>query len=689
MVSIPHLDSLPEAGRLRFCLSNWKRISSDPWIWQTVSGYPLDLIAKPHQERPPMPIRFTPHLSRMISDKVHELKGKSAIQHVKPQQDQFISQIFLVPKKDGSQRPVVNLKPLNRLIARYRFKMEGARILRDLVRRNDWMICIDLKDAYLSVPIAEEHRKYLRFIWEGKVYEFQCLPFGLSSAPRVFTKLMKPVMALLRQRGIRSMIFLDDMLLMTDSRQELEEKSLEVLTLLRLLGFRINWEKSQLSPTHKLLYLGFTIDTTLMTLTLPEGKVQNIIKECQSALCKEVVSVRDLSRLIGMMSATTLAVLPAPLHYRELQEMKIHALKTSQSFDTIVHLNEKSRKELQWWVATLKKWNGRPILPLKPDLIIETDASLLGWGAAVGERSTGGLWAVQERSLHINVLELAGGALATKTFTKDRENIHVLLKMDNTTSIAYINRMGGTRSRTLSQEARNLWHWCLQRGITLSAKHLPGVENTTADEESRTLQSSAEWMLETSICRKMMQTLGPCSVDLFATRLNNQLERYVSWRPDPFSITTDAFTLSWQGELGYAFPPFSLIGRCLQKVRQEECTAVLVTPVWNAQPWYPDLLDLLVEYPLLLPMHNQLLLDPFNRIHPLVVRNQLQLAAWKVSGNPTMQKEFQNGLQTLSSQDGAKVPTQHISQGGHGGLAGVLRGRLIPFRVISSTSLTS
>jgi hypothetical protein len=75
------------------------------------------------------------------------------------------------------------------------------------------------------------------------------------------------------------------------------------------------------------VYLGLTIDTALMTLTLPEEKVQKILKGCQSTLRKDMVSVRDLSRLIGMMSVTTLAVLPAPLHYRELQDLKVRTLK--------------------------------------------------------------------------------------------------------------------------------------------------------------------------------------------------------------------------------------------------------------------------------------------------------------------------------------------------------------------------
>ena len=180
----------------------------------------------------------------MISDKIQELEQKSAMRKVNPRPDQFISQIFLVPKKDGSQRPVVTLKPLNHLMARRKFKMDSARTLKDLVRRNDWLVSIDLKDAYLSVPLEEGDRKYLRFTWEERVYEFQCLPFGLSSAPRVFTELLKPVMALIRQRGLRSMIFR----YAADGRIKLERQSQEVLALLRLLGFRINWGKFTTTP---------------------------------------------------------------------------------------------------------------------------------------------------------------------------------------------------------------------------------------------------------------------------------------------------------------------------------------------------------------------------------------------------------------------------------------------------------
>lgn len=276
--------------------------------------------------------------------------------------------------------------------------------------KDNWMVSIDLKDAYLSVPIYQDHSKYLR---DGTTYEFQCLPFGLRNAPRVFTKLLKPVMAIIRQNGLRSLIFLDDMQLIAESRQILVRQTKEVL----LLGFRINWEKSSLTPTHMITYLGFVIDSTQMRLTLLE-KVQRIVRECQTTVCKESTSVRSLSRLIGRMSVTVLAVLPAPLCYRSLQARKNRALADSQSFDTIVTLTTEAKMELTWWVQMMREWNGRPSLPPAPDLIIETDASLLRWGAFSEQGRTGGLWSLEERKEHINVLELVGGVLATKTLKK-------------------------------------------------------------------------------------------------------------------------------------------------------------------------------------------------------------------------------------------------------------------------------
>ena len=119
-------------------------------------------------------------------------------------------------------------------------------------------------------------------------------------------------------------------------------------------------------------------------------------------------------------------------------------------------LSQESLKEVQWWIHHLHEWNGRDITRPPPDLITQSDASLQGWGAVSNGTRTGGPWSGQERTLHINSLELLAGSFAIKAYTKHRNNIHVLLQMDNSTAVPYMNKMGGTRSLSLSLQACHL-----------------------------------------------------------------------------------------------------------------------------------------------------------------------------------------------------------------------------------------
>ena len=101
--------------------------------------------------------------------------------------------------------------------------------------------------------------------------------------------------------------------------------------------------------------------------------------------------------------------------------------------------------------------------------------------------------------------------------------------------------------------------------ILLTAEHVLGSLNITADQESQHIETSAEWMFHVEVFHMIQQTLGPCQVDLFATRINHQLQKYISGKPDPFAQGIDALKLDWKEMEGYAFPPFCLIGRCIQK----------------------------------------------------------------------------------------------------------------------------
>ena len=108
----------------------------------------------------------------------------------------------------------------------------------------------------------------------------------------------------------------------------------------------------------------------------------------------------------------------------------------------------------------------------------------------------------------------------------------------------------------------------------------------------------------------IQQTLDPCQVDLFATRINHQLQKYIEWKPDPFAQGTDAFKLDWKEMEGYAFPPFCLTGKCIQKILKEQSTITMVVPWWHSQACFPVLLEIVADFPLFLPNHRDLLKDP-------------------------------------------------------------------------------
>ena len=156
-------------------------------------------------------------------------------------------------------------------------------------------------------------------------------------------------------------------------------------------------------------------------------------------------------------------------------------------------------------------------------------------------------------------------------------------------------------------------------------------------------------------------------MDLFPSRLSTQLPRFYSWRPDPQAEVVDAFSQDWSSVKGYAFPPFASIGRCLKQILDQQVSfLVLVAPVWQAQPWYPLLLEMCVAPPVLLPQYPGLV-TRLVEVQPL---SNLQLAGWLLSSNLTLRREFQKGLKTSWFQPGGRGPHPPIHWLGESGIAG-------------------
>ena len=231
---------------------------------------------------------------------------------------------------------------------------------------------------------------------------------------------------------------------------------------------------------------------------------------------------------------------------------------------------------------------------------------------------------MQESSLLINLLDMKALFLALQSFQWMVTGRHVTAMFDNSTVVAYINRQGGTVSDSLCSLTRQLLHWAESFNVQLEARYLPGQSNVLADLLScREQVIGSEWSLHPQVARALFRVWGSLSLDLFVTHLNVELPLYCSLVPDPQAVFEDVFRHPWDGLDMYAFPPFTLIGRVVARVRETpNLSMTFVAPLWPEKGWFADLLLLLTQSPLALRQPH------FNRFHQGV--HALNLHAWRL-----------------------------------------------------------
>lgn len=567
----------------------------------------------------------------LLSSEVSNLLSLGAVSPCSPCPGQFVSRIFLVPKPDGGKRFILNLKPLNKFIETNHFKMEDIRTAVKLLSPNCFMAKIDLKNAYYSIPVSVSDRKLLRFFFQDQLFEFTCIPFGLSSGPLTFTKIMKPVVGYLRSLGLLSCIYLDDLLCVGSSFEECHRNVVLSLETLRCLGFVVNFEKSVLVPSKKCTYLGFTLASDSMSIELPEDKRSRLCSLIDSFLKKEVFIIRDFARLVGSLIAACPAVPYGMLYTKSLEIEKSVALaKNNLNFNGSMRMNSRISSELSWWrsqIPRVKKLISRGPYVLE----IFSDASPTGWGACCGRKRANGFWSVSESSSHINLLELQAAFFGLKIFASSFKDSEILLRLDNTTAISYINRFGGTKFDHFNSLARQIWQWCEARNLWIFASYIKSRDNVVADKESRRSATEIEWELADSAFDRILLIFPNPTIDLFASRINNKCDTFISWHRDPDAWAVDAFTVSWTNFLFYAFPPFALILRTLRKIVDDKARGILVAPYWPSQPWFPLMLSMIEgDQFLIFEPDPNLLISSSREPHPL--HKSLRLIASVLSG---------------------------------------------------------
>ena len=650
-MSIP-LPHIPVGGRLRHFLPQWRHITSDNSVLDMVRGLHIDLCEFPSQTTAPSPLRFTQEEELATDHLISELLNKNAIVPSEHEPGEFISTIFLRRKSSGAYRLILNLRNFNFFVFFHHFKMDTLARILQLITQECFMGSIDLSDAYLSFFVAFVHQKLLKFMWKNKLYMFVAMPFGLTEAPRKFTKACKAPLAVVRQAGYTIAAYLDDFFQCERTYVECSRAIQFAYNLLVSIGFLPNHKKSVYIPTQRIEALGHVIDSVLMLVSLPPTKTIAIIALCTQAIASPTMSIRHLCTVIGKLISCFLVAPLGKLHYRSLERVKVKALKANKGcFEALCTLSEGCLRDLHWWVAHLPTAVA-PISRGTASSVMTTDASDVAWAACFDGEWANGPFSLMEAPFSTNSKEVLAVLYGLKSFASRLANQHILIMSDSTTAVSVVKKMGSMDSFVHDLLATQIWETALEHNIWISITWIPGKANTDSDLASREFSSSTEWALPQCHFDNLVQhfrAFGPVTMDLFASRLNFKVKPYVSFIPDPFSCHVDCFTMSWaQPYILYAYPPFSVWPQVLRKIQEDGATVMAVFPLWTGQLWFNRLLELTISHIVAIPPVPPLYL-PWDPLSPHPLGNCVAICSAILSGNPTKQQDFRQTLQTTSS----------------------------------------
>ena len=524
-----------------------------------------------------------------------EYEAVGAVKRVSSEGTQHLLPWFLISKPEeggGTKwRFISDCRELNNHFQVEKFRLEHLQNIFPLLQKGHWAAKIDLKDAYFHIPVSQEIKSFLRHKVGDQVWEYQAGPFGLNIMPQIFQKVMATFEKKWRAKGVQVYIYLDDILVLAPTAQQLQKALKLAVTDLISAGFKINLKKSCLQPSQIITHLGFILNFQEAKLQISQQKLKSVKKELGKFLLKNTMSKRQLAAILGKIRANLLA-LPFLRAFTTLL-VSFLAATGSSSWDSKHFLPQSVKEEMQQVKRVLDTWSGRPFL-VKPTRTLHSDSSDRAWGGL--DISSGDL--VQEfwrnkSSLHINYKEMAAAINTVRSLAKKNEN--VLLCVDNQVLFYYLQK-GGGRKNPFNQMLQPFFHWLMAKNITLQVKWVPSAQ-CLADPISRWSQDPGDYTLDCNLFRYVQKIFAPfihLETDLFASPGNKKLRQFVARWPHWEAKAVDALQCSLDNLGGmWANPPWSVIQKFLARLRLFPSARVLLAvPFWASAPWWPLLTKL-------------------------------------------------------------------------------------------------
>jgi hypothetical protein len=560
-------------------------------------GVPLNFIC----EKQPEVLAFRNHKSALdeaqFVDAEHSV-GLRDGSFVEARRDQLKGICPLQVEKHpvtGKRRLCQDLRWINGHLPNVQFRMESLHVeLGHVVRPADKLLTTDIEKAYYCLPLHPDARPYLGWSWRGKYYMPTCLVFGLSTAPRVFTKIIRPMMAFMRSLGVRVLGMIDDYM-WAEQAERVEGVKEAVRKVLPTLGWTLN-AKCVWEPADEVLMLGMLINTKEFCVRAPAKKIDTAIQAIDTVLTplkngsRFPTPLHFLQRITGLLMSMVLALPAVRVYTRDLYRCiaiaeELRELDRAQGRGRMarahVHLSEAAREELEFWRVRLLTHNGLPIdsRETQVEVLLWSDASDVGWGGEAarivvqkkeesqpgiepsypvenmvyGELPTAEIANSSTRRELIGLLQLA----RTPKILNQIQGRRIKVLMDSVPALRNLINGGGPKEN-LTAAVKEWARFCEQYNIHAVYDWIPRAANWRADKASK-LYHQQHSFKSNAIEERVRAELGELVGDAWRQRRNH-----------------------WLGRVALFTPMFHQVDARVEMIRSTLEEAIIVVPEWPA-----------------------------------------------------------------------------------------------------------
>ena len=580
-------------GRLKEHIKFWERIEAPAFIIDTIrEGYKIPFLVVP-----PYCVKRNNKTANLheefVMEAIEELLEGDMICEVGCREDlHVVNPLSVSVQSSGKKRLILDLRIVNKCVLKQKFKFEDHKKALEYFVQGGYATKFDLKSGYHHVDIFPEHRQYLGFCWsfQGGVeryFMFNVLPFGLSSAPYIFTKLLRPLVKLWRCRGLHTVLYLDDGINFEQSMEIANYASHHMQGDLFAAGFVVNQEKSVWEPTQNLEWLGINWDAKGGVISVREKRIVKAKRLLVNALDKPCKSARELAAIVG--SIMSMSAVLGRLSCIMTRHCQI-TVAIADDWDTQHDLDNYCILELEFWHENLVNVNSKFCFNrVVHNKMIYSDASDHACGALVkgaDELICHKMFTEEEASYSSTHRELIAILYSLEAFGETLYDSKIKWFTDNQ-STARIVEVGSMKMK-LHLLAYKIFSHCLEHNIDFYIDWIPRTMNTQADFISK-IRDCDDWQISWELFQELDKLWGPHTLDCFASFYNAKTSRFFSRFWNPGCAGVDAFYHSWHGENCLIVPPVNIVIQVLNYMNTQNIVGTLIVPAWPSAVFWPVL----------------------------------------------------------------------------------------------------